>query len=430
MITKYEEELNQVHSEDMQDIISAPPAWLLRWGITVFLGVLVLLIALSVFIRYPDTVKTTLKINSLNSPKPIITKTQGKLVKLLVADGGTVKNNQPLAYIESTANHKQVLTLLAECKRIEKDIFSSLFTGSALLTTPEHLQLGEIQSSYHSFYQSYLTYRASVNNGFYLKQRIFLESGLAHLSNQKKQLLARKDIQQRDFELSDEEYNVHKLLADKKVETTMELKQQESKLLAKRAPLIQTEESLITLDNNYLSKRKEIAELDNQIAEEKDKFIQALNSLISDMEMWKTRYILTASQAGTVTFAGILQQNQILNINEQVFYINSGDERFFGEISIPQYNMGKIEVGQQVLVKLKSYPYEEYGMVTGRLSSISEVPVRDSVFVSKVSFGKDGFSRLKKGVKLKYGMLADAEIITEDASLFKRLSRNIIKIIY
>ena len=86
---------------------------------------LLLIVGLSAFIYYPDTIKTQLQINSLNSPKPIISRTSGKLIKLLVKDNEFVKNEQPLAYLESTAQHDQVLNLLVECKDIEKKIFSA-----------------------------------------------------------------------------------------------------------------------------------------------------------------------------------------------------------------------------------------------------------------------------------------------------------------
>jgi len=42
------------HSDEMQDIIAVPPSWILRWGVTLFIGVLVLIVALSAIIKYPD----------------------------------------------------------------------------------------------------------------------------------------------------------------------------------------------------------------------------------------------------------------------------------------------------------------------------------------------------------------------------------------
>lgn len=62
------------HSDDMQDIITVPPGWLLRWGITLFFGILVMIVSLSAFIKYPDIVKTQLKVSSIDAPKSIVAK--------------------------------------------------------------------------------------------------------------------------------------------------------------------------------------------------------------------------------------------------------------------------------------------------------------------------------------------------------------------
>src|SRR5438270_13016148 len=102
------------HTDDMQDIITTVPSWILRWGITLFFCILALIIGLSALIRYPDVVNATLKISSPNSPKPIVAKIQGKLVKLLVKQNDDVTTGQSLAYIESTADHVQVINLLTK----------------------------------------------------------------------------------------------------------------------------------------------------------------------------------------------------------------------------------------------------------------------------------------------------------------------------
>ncbi len=45
-----------IHTEEIQDIISVPPSWLLRWGISIFFGVLALVVAASSLVSYPDVV--------------------------------------------------------------------------------------------------------------------------------------------------------------------------------------------------------------------------------------------------------------------------------------------------------------------------------------------------------------------------------------
>jgi HlyD family secretion protein len=417
------------HTEDMQDIITAVPAWLLRYGISMFFGVLVLIIGLSAFIRYPDIVKAQLKVDSPNSPKPVVSKISGKLVKLLVAENEIVKTGQPLGYLESTANHAKVLSLLANLKTMQSAVLQNKALSTALFNQADNLQFGELQSAYQVFFQEYLAYKSSVENGFLLKKKIYLQKDLANLAQQQKQLEVEKSIEQRDFNLASDEYEMHKKLTQQKVETSAELRQEESKYLAKKTPLAQTESALITGANNYTAKQGEIMELDNQVQEEKGKFLQALNSLISTAEDWKNRYVLVASQSGKLSFAGIIQENQVLMPNQEVFYINPGNEAFFGEMTISQGNMGKVREGQQVLVKLRSYPFEEYGMIRGRIRYISDIPYKDSVFISKVDFKLKNTSDLKKPIILKQGMMADAEIITQDATILQRLTRDFFKII-
>ncbi|BAU55198.1 HlyD family secretion protein [Mucilaginibacter gotjawali] len=417
------------HTDDMQDIITAVPSWLLRWGITVFFGILVLIIGLAALVKYPDIVNATLKIDSPDSPKPIVSKISGKLVKLLVTENQTVTGGQSLAYLESTANHQKVLTLLTNLKELQQQMLENSAKNSIYFNEADNTQFGELQSAYQVFYQEYLAYRSSVNNGFLVKKKVYLQKDLDFLSKQQKQLNAEKTIQQKDFELAADEYHMHKKLEEERVETPAELRQEESKYLAKKSALLQTESAIITGDNNYAAKQSDVTELDNQMQEEKAKFLQALNSLISTAEDWKSKYVLTAAQPGKLIFAGIIQVNQVLTPGQEIFYLDPGNEGYFGEMAITQSNMGKVKEGQQVLVKLRSYPFEEYGMIKGRIKYISEVPYKDSVFISKVDFKAGGATDMHRPIHLKQGMMADAEIITQDATIMQRITRTFFKIL-
>jgi len=416
------------HTDEMQDIITAVPPWLLRWGITVFFALLLLMISLASFIHYPDIVNAQLKIESPNAPKPVVSKISGKLVTLLAKENDEVTAGQPLAFLESTANHRKVLVLLNNLTQIQRQVLQDKPFNSSLLNQDDNLQFGELQTAYQTFYQEYLAYRSSINDGFLIKKKAYLQKSLDNLSAQQEQLKTQKKIEQKDYNLAQDEYKMHKKLAEQKVETQAELRQEESKLLGKKSPLVQTESALISGENSYSEKQNEIMELGNQLLEEKSKFLQALNSLISAAGDWKSRYVLTAPQGGKLTYSGVIQENQVLNPGQEVFYVNPGNEQFFGSMFITQNNMGKVKEGEQVLIKLRSYPFEEYGMIRGTIKSISEVPYRDSIYTSKVEFNKKAVSDMKRPIHLKQGMVADAEIITQNATVFQRLSRSLFKI--
>lgn len=415
-------------SEEVNEIITAVPSWILRRGITLILVVLLTIILMSAFIRYPDVVKTAMKVNSLNSPKGVIAHQTGKLVKILVKDNEQVVDKQPLAFIESTAKHDDVITLASRLRALSQQLNASqTLTDKNLLGN--NLNLGELQSNYQSFYQEYLQFINTQNGGFYLTQKAYLQKDLAEIKKLQEQIHQQKKIQEQEYANAQEEYEAYKTLKNNKAISNNEFKQQENKYLASKYPLQQSATALLNNNSSYLAKQKEIETLENTIKEQKAKFSQALNSMINETEAWLMKYVVFAPLEGKVGYAGILQENQNVNANQELFIVNPGNTDFFGEVQIPQYNMGKVRLGQRTLVKLRSYPFEEYGIINGKISFITDVALKDSVFVAKVDFGKFEQKNPEHPIILKPGMVADAEIITKESSLLQRFLRNMTKML-
>jgi len=135
-------------------------------------------------------------------------------------------------------------------------------------------------------------------------------------------------------------------------------------------------------------------------------------------------YILTAPQDGRVGFVAIVQQGAFLRANQEVFTIHPNNEQFFGIMQIPSNNINKIKVGQEVLISLRNYPTDEYGQLKGNISYIADEPTQSGLFTVKVTPNTNG---LKKHVELKSWMIGDAEIITENVSLQRRIYKSILK---
>ena len=161
--------------------------------------------------------------------------------------------------------------------------------------------------------------------------------------------------------------------------------------------------------------------MDKQVTEERDKFLQALNTLQSATDAWIAKYILTAPVAGRVFFAGSFQENQALAINQELFYVAPPGTDYFGELRVPQHNAGKVQIGQEVLVKFTGYPYQEFGAVRGRITTIADIPFKDSVFLAKVILPTGLKTTYGKQLAYRTGMAASAEIITNDNRLLEKL---------
>ena len=411
-----------IHSEDLQEIISKPPSWLLKRGITFIVLTIFMLFGLTFFIRYPEVVPVSMKFNTSSAPKVLTGKVTGNLVKILVKDGTAGDKNTDIAYLESVADHHQVLHLLDKMKQVRSSTIE--LADLKDIVTPTELELGEVQNSYQNFYLAYLNYVAINKEGIYQKRKNFIQNEVKYINEQNQRIQQSFDLQKRELALAEEEYAKYQILAEKKVISQLELQQKEALLLAKRQSIPQTENTIIGNQSSRLSKDKEMSEINNQMFEEEKKFYQSLNTFISDAENWKKQYVISSPAKGTLIYGDFLQENQLIKMGEELFYVNANKDDYYGEIMIPQSKSSKVKVGQEVLIKVQSYPYQEYGYLRGRIDYISDIPIRDSVFFSKVILNRNEKDSV---IKLKPGILADADIITENQSIIKRIWLNLTK---
>ena len=167
-------------------------------------------------------------------------------------------------------------------------------------------------------------------------------------------------------------------------------------------------------------------ELENTIIQQKLVFQQSLNTFKSQVDEWRKKYTLMAPIAGQVAFASFIQENQQLQTNQTICFINPENSLFFAEIVIPQSNFGKVAIGQQVLLKFQSYPFQEYGSVMGKIEFISHIPSEEG-YLAKVAFTNGLATTYNRQIQYRVGLLANAEIITKDMRLLERFYYNIVR---
>lgn len=418
-LNSYEQILN---TEEVHEIITAVPSWILRVGCTLILGLILSVVLISSFIKYPDVIKVNLKIYSSNAPKGVFVKQAGKIVKIFFKEGSMVEQNQILAFMESTAEHRDVLELYKMLTRMSSELKISGVIADLHL---KDFKLGELQSQYLNFHQQYFKYISLQRGGYYTKRRAYLETDLKSIGELHKQIMSQRQIQEKEFANVENEFESYKKLFEKNVISRSEYKLQENKYLSARYPLAQNITALLNNNSEYISKEKEILELEQTIQEEQSKFIEVLKNMITEIDRWTNLYILKTPITGKLSYGEIIQENQTVNLGEEIFIISSSKSYFFGEVFIPQYNMGKIKIGQDVLIKMHGFPFEEYGIVRGKMTYISDVAIRDSLFIGKVSFRRPESKKTESRILLKNGMQADAEIITQESSLLRRFVRGL-----
>ena len=417
---------NLQSSKAVQEIISNRPSFFIRYGITFFLIILCLVSFICWFVKYPDIVNADAKLTSINPPKTVITNTNGKLIKLFVKENDTVCKNKIIGYVEAIANHEDVLKLSSNLNNIQILLDNNNTELIQQQLSNSFINLGELQTNYQTFSNAFLNFKNYLNNGFYLRKKNMLSIDMANYKRLHNNLNEQKSFHEQDLSLTQKNFDANKSLNDDKVIADVEFRNESSKLIGKKLSLPQIISSIISNEVQQNEKQKEIAELENTIAQQKTIFTQTLNTLKSQVDDWKKKYLLIAPIDGKISFATFVQENQQLQANQIICFINPENSEYYAQINIPQSNFGKVALGQTVLLKFPSYPFQEYGAIKGKIDFISHIPT-DSGYLAKVILTNGLNTSYKKLVQFRDGLTAQGEIITKDMRLLERFYYNIMK---
>lgn len=415
-----------VHSNKMNDIISYKPNWIVRNGIMLFLCIINLMVAMTFFIEYPAIVYAKAKLVSIDPPVALKTKVAGKLTKLYVQEHDSVQQGAVIAVMESVAAPDMVVAVADEIAEM-KDLLNSSeiemaikYFDEASLKTGWGNGLGEVQEDFYRFAAAYREFRQYLLNGFYLKKKAMLAADIIFLQRLHNNLLQQNQILKEDVSLATTTFEANESLSKDRVISAYDYRNEKSKLLNKSMSLPQLAASLIANEAAMHEKRKEVLQLENEIAQQKNAFIQSVNSFSAALSQWQSLYLIKAPVNGRVVFSDFVQENQYYNISQTLCLIDPVNSQYFAQVQIRQENFGKINIGQDVLLKLPAYPYQEFGLLKGTLSFIAAVPT-DSGFIGKICFKNGLHTNQQKQLQYREGLKADVEIITSARKLSDRI---------
>ncbi|MFP4025548.1 MAG: HlyD family secretion protein [Thiohalospira sp.] len=418
-----EEERIELRSTEVQEILSRPPKWMVRWGITIVFIVIAILVIGSWFFKYPDIISANIVLTTENPPAPVVAKTSGKIQNLLVHDNQLVQKGDVLVVLENPADFESIQTL----EKMLVDFNANFKLGEAFLFSKYPLTLGSVQSFYARFVKNIEAYNQMIRLNYH-DQKIELyqqelkkySQYLIHLENQNRLLGDDFKLAQKQF-LRDSALNAQNMLADADFEKS------KSQLIAKQYSLEQNSASIASIQLQMETLKQNILELelqkDQQLSDFQSLIGESFKNLQSSIDSWKYQYILVSPTDGKITFNQYWNENQTVKVGETVMTIIPEDEgEIIGKVQLNFQGAGKVKVGQQANIQFANYPYMEYGMVKGVVKSISLAP--DNNFYTaeiELPHGLTTFYGMK--LDFKQQMTGTAEIITEDIRLMERIIR-------
>ncbi|MDR2040281.1 MAG: HlyD family secretion protein, partial [Bacteroidales bacterium] len=203
-----------------------------------------------------------------------------------------------------------------------------------------------------------------------------------------------------------------------------EIDQSKSHLIQKKGSLIGAK---INLENVQMQLNQlQISILDLQSEYHRsywqltDNISRSLDALSNQLDYWKKSHTFRSPNEGIVSFTKVWASNQFVTAGDLVMSILPlKEEKIIGKMEIPASGSGKIRIGQEVIIKLDNYPYMEFGIVKGVVSSISLVPVND-MYIAEITMPDGLRSNYGEVIPFNQEMNGDADIIIEDMSLFER----------
>lgn len=419
-------------SEEVQTIIDRMPTKGATYAIILTSLLITIIFILGFIIKYPDTVDGQISITAQLAPIRLIANTSGRL-HLLHENKTTVNEGEVIAYIDNEANYQDILIV---------DSLLNIYNEKKLEDFPifSGIILGEVSSSFNSFIITHTQYYRALHSDIYkimcnsLQEQNMINTDI--IRNLDKELFLKAEKLKIEADLLSKDSALYEV----KAISEQEYNRQQSSFY-------DMQNAYKELHNSKLSHIAQIKRNEQQIQqyileeqEKLEKLKEDLSASKSQLEnmiyTWKKRYLQVSPIDGQMEYLGFWRENYFVQNNQELFSILPYQNEIVGEVIMPSYGIGKVKVGQTANVKVNNYPYMEYGLIKGQVSSISRLANKikqssngamdeENVYRVLISFPEGLKTNFGRTLDLDFESQGTVEIITKPKRLIERLFDNL-----
>jgi len=423
----------ELRSDEVQEIMSHVPNWMIRWGITLIFILISLGIFITWFIKYPDVITGSATLSTKVPTVKLFTKNSGEINALNCIDHKKVKKGEVIALIENSLNlpSKEYLEVL--CNEIESSLEDNKFNVNF---EDEELIFGTIQADYQTLKTTYLDYKFFSYNSTQKIQIANLRDQIKNYTILRSVAYQQLNTSQKQLSRAQDKFKSDKILYQKNVISKMEFYEEEKKLIQAENEVGNYKKASVESSIRITDLKKELAQISIEYNKQKNDFLTKINASLGTIrnaiDNWGRNFEIKSPIDGELSYLENVAENQFVENGKALFAIIPNNQEFIGYLNVPQQGYGKIQVGQKVRIKVDNYPYQEFGQLDGVITSISLIAT-DGVASANSSTASPKEYRvefkLSKGLKSSYGktfeytpeMSGSAEIITEDLRLMERI---------
>lgn len=418
--------MNQIkHSEEFTDTINKFP----KFNSTLLyslLAIVIVSISLLAIIKSPEIIMGEVQVTAVKPPIEIIAQNSGRIILKKFVSHKFLKKNDFLAVIENSANDEEVTAL----KNILKKFQNNLFTLKQKdLSVAIDYKLGEIEEHYLNLLNVlYTLQKAKMPNEYDVKKRVLNQQSTKYFEmlNQRRGI---KNIKKTDILLLKNKLTEDSILFSKGLIVKPELEQSSRNYYREKENLqiydSKDIENKFSINDNQQNIKLLNFQRNANISDLEMKLITSFQQLNQAINFWESKYVLKVPQDGEVDMMQFVTSYQTIKQGEPVFSVLPKDNQVLAHLIVPPHGAGKIKIGQSVIIKLVSYPYQEFGKLIGKVNSISLIPSQN-YYLIMVDLPQGLKSDNNQILSFSKNMVGTAEIITAKRSLLSKLFDKII----
>ncbi len=415
----------ELRSEEIQDILGKVPPWLIRRGMTGIAIVIILLLVIAAWFKYPDRIVSPIQLTTDNPPVYLVARTTAKITHFFAEENRSVEAGELLVVLESGADYKQVLGTRDLLAGFDINIENPDMARLNSIYQLKGLELGNLQGEFAALQKSVQELLDFLR---FDKYAIQIEGKEAEAKGQRMyydRLYTQRLNKEKELAIAEKQLNRDKELNIDGIKSDLQLEESDRNYLAQKSQLEQVRMEMAShkvsqaqltqsINNLRIEGNEEKLNAVGKIIENKDRFLGALTD-------WEQKYLLISPAEGLISLSKYWSINQEVKQDSRILAIvQESTGPIIGKVILPSMGAGKVEKGQEVIVRFDRYPYMEFGMVTGVVNSMSMVPEESNYFV-EVGFPDGLHTSYNQELEFTQEMTGRVEIITDVRSFLVRV---------
>lgn len=384
-----------------------------------------LIVTISSVVKYPEKIMGRVFISSKKQINNVYSPNNGE-INILINENTNINKGDLLALINSPTDYNDLNNLKNQLSNIDINDFE---TSVHNIKFENDFKLGEIERYYNNFLLALIecnnTFKIDVSSQKIanLKSKISRNVEAIKVGELAKNVFDKKnEIIKNSYELDSTLFIANAIVEntmDKSKLNVLESRERELVLFINSQKLIHSNEEL-NGEIQLLEKEREKAE-----ASVLFNFKKTFYELKTSIDLWEHNHAIKAPISGYLEFyQPFLSSTQYVKKDSPLFILLPKVDSLYARGIMSANGYGKIKILDTVIIKLKDYPFKEYGELKGVITNKSKV-YHDSIYIMDISLPNGLKTNYEKHINFSYNMSGDVEYLTKKRSILQRIFNDI-----